>query len=293
MAFVKATRKQRKLRMALMGPSGSGKTFTALSIAKHLGEPIGVIDTERSSADLYAGQITEFFTSNLDSYEPKNYVKAMKEAAEAGFQVLVIDSLSHAWVGKGGILDQSNARGNKFDAWRHLTPQHNEMIDAMLAYPGHVIVTMRTKTDYLVEKDEKTGKQAVKKVGLAPVQKEGMEYEMDIVGTLDIDNTLTIDKTRCSALTGSVIRRPGEDLAKTILNWLTSGEAESPVVKPTAPATTAATEAFLEKIKACGTRDDITALNDSIKAAKEELGASYATVVNAMKARWAELGKAA
>lgn len=264
--FKKATRQQRKLRMAIVGPSGSGKTFTALTIAKSLGDKIGLIDTERSSAGLYAVEVADFYDVCLESFEPRKYIEAIADAKQEGFPVLIIDSLSHAWAGKGGLLDQSNARGGKFDAWRHLTPQHNDLVDAILAYPGHVIVTMRTKTDYVVEKDDK-GKNTVKKVGLAPVQKDGMEYEMDVVGYMDTDNTLTIDKSRCSALSGAVIRKPGAPLAQTLVQWLNSGAA--PTAAPaTPPPALVANNPFAQRIAAASTRDELKAMVDEIKSAK-------------------------
>lgn len=221
--FKKATKTQSRLRLALYGPSGSGKTYTALLIAASLGKPVAVIDTERGSASKYAGDVAEFDVVELESFEPAKYISAMRAAAEAHYPTLIVDSLSHAWMGKGGLLDQADAKGGKFDAWRVLTPQQHQLIDAIMAYPGDVIVTMRTKTEYVVEKDER-GKNVPRKVGLAPIQKADIEYEFDIAATLDADNTMHIDKSRCPALPpGTSIRRAGADVAKVLRAWTGDG----------------------------------------------------------------------
>jgi len=238
MAFKKAERQKQKLRMALYGPSGSGKTWTALAMAKVLGSKIGVIDTERGSASLYVGKVADFETNELATFAPGEYIKAMKEAAQAGFDVLVIDSLSHGWMGKGGLLDQADAKGGRFDAWKTLTPQQQDLVDSILAYPGHVIATMRAKTEYAVDKDDR-GKTTVSKLGLAPIQKADLEYEFTIAGLMDQENTLHVTKSRCGDIVpvGAALRKPGADLALKILAWLDSGAEVQAVAVPPAPAT--------------------------------------------------------
>lgn len=180
LTFERATKSEARARIALVGPSGSGKTYTALRFAAELGQPAGLIDTERRSASKYADLFT-FDALNLESFAPAQYVAALAAAASAGYPVVVVDSLSHAWMGRGGLLEQVDDYGrrnggNSFGGWRDATPQHNALVDAILTYPGHVIVTMRAKTEYVVEKDDR-GKHVPRKVGLAPVQRDGLEYE--------------------------------------------------------------------------------------------------------------------
>jgi hypothetical protein len=220
--FQKATKQQSRLRLALIGPSGAGKTYSALRIGTTLGKT-ALIDTERGSASKYAGDPFEFDTLSLESFEPRTYVDAIKAAEEAGYEVLVIDSLSHAWSGKGGALEQVDRRAsaNKFAAWREVTPMHNELVDAILGARMHVIATMRSKTEYAVEQDG--GKTKVVKLGLAPVQRDGMEYEFDVVGDIDQRHILRVTKTRCRQLDDAVIPNPGEDVAETLRAWLTDG----------------------------------------------------------------------
>ena len=227
MAFQKATKKQAKLRMALIGPSGSGKTMTALKIATALGNRVALIDTERGSASKYADKFS-FDTCELASFHPDKYIEAIKEA-ESGYDVLIIDSLSHAWTGKDGALelvDRAAKRqsGNSFGAWRDVTPLHNALVDAIVGAKCHIIATMRSKTEYVQEKNAQ-GKTEIRKVGMAPVQRDGLEYEFDVVGDLDFTNNLIISKSRCEALTGAQILKAGPEVAATLQAWLTDGAA--------------------------------------------------------------------
>ncbi len=224
--FQRATKFRSKLRLALLGVAGSGKTYTALNIAKHLGSNIAVIDTEHGSASKYADDVASFDVVELTSFHPKRYIEAINAANWVKYDVLIIDSLSHAWNGKDGILeqvDQVGKRGaNKFTAWADATPIHQQLIDAILGCRMHVICTMRLKTEYVVEQNER-GKQAPRKVGLAPVQRDGLEYEFDVVADLDVHNTLMVSKTRCPALHGVSIPRAGAEIATTLLEWLNQG----------------------------------------------------------------------
>lgn len=235
--FQKAVKHEAKLRLALVGPPGAGKTYTALTVAKFIGGKVAVVDTEHGSASKYADDF-DFDTCPLAApYNPQRFLEAIRAAAQAGYTTVILDSLTHAWSGTGGLLemvDQEAARkhrGNSFQAWGTLgTPMQNAFIDGMLAAPIHVVATMRSKTEYVVEKDERTGKSAPRKVGLAPQQRDGFEYEFDVVGHLDNDNTLIIQKTRCSALQEAVIKKPGADFANTLKSWLKG--APVPVNRP-------------------------------------------------------------
>ena len=236
MMFKPATKKQSKLRLAISGPSGSGKTYSALSIASALGKRIAVIDTEHGSASLYADKFS-FDTLDLDSFSPETYVAAIEAANEAKYDVLVIDSLSHAWMGKDGALEQVDTAAkksgskNSYFAWRDVTPKHNALVEAMLQSNAHIIATMRSKTEYSTDKDDK-GKVTPKKIGLAPIQREGMEYEFTVFGELDLDHNLNITKSRCSAIAGKLVEKPGKQLADVLKAWLETGApAEAPKPK--------------------------------------------------------------
>ncbi len=223
--FQKASvsRHQARARVALSGPSGSGKTYTALKMAAGLGGSVAVIDTERGSAAKYA-ELFDFSVLELGSYSPLNYVKALRSAEKAGFETVVIDSLSHAWSGKGGALEmvdvaQRRYRGNTFAAWREVTPVHNALVDAILTSRCHVIATMRTKTEYVLQENRR-GRMVPVKVGLAPIQRDGIEYEFDVVAHLDQEHTLRVSKTRCPWLDQCAVLEPDERVGQTIKAWL-------------------------------------------------------------------------
>jgi len=227
--FQKATKERSKLRMAIDGPSGSGKTFTALIFATALanGGRVAVVDTERGSASKYADMF-EFDVLELSEYAPERYIAGITAAEKAGYDVIVIDSLSHAWEGKGGILemhDDATRRSrskNSYIAWRDVTPKHRSLIDAMLQSPCHIIATMRTKTAYVQSKDS-SGKTVIDKVGMAPIQRAGMEYEFDIVADMDLGHTMVIGKSRCFSVTDDVVSKPTAEWFEKVRAWLTTG----------------------------------------------------------------------
>lgn len=236
--FKPATREQLKARIALDGPTGSGKTYTGLEFAFVLAGPNGrvcVIDTEHRSASKYAGYAPHgipwlFDVCDLKHYAPSTYTAAIREAGQLGYDVILIDSLSHGWEGVGGALDQVDKKaaesGNSFTAWKDVTPQHREMIDAILASPAHVVVTMRSKMEYVLEETtNKNGRKVTtpKKVGMAPIQRQGMEYEFDIVCDLDIDHMLKVSKTRCPEIDGMLVSKPGPEFLSPVIRWLNEG----------------------------------------------------------------------
>jgi len=245
--FKKATKSQSKLRLGLVGPSGSGKTFTALQIATGLGGSIAVIDSERGSASKYA-DLFDFDVLELQTFSPKTYVNAIKAAIQARYDVLIIDSLSHAWEGVGGALDTvdkkaTQAGANSFTAWKDVTPMHREMVEAILACPCHVIVTMRSKMDYVLEEQQRRGGKKVmvpKKVGMAPIQRQGMEYEFDVVCDLDEEHLLRVTKTRCPEIDEARAVKPGAAFVHPLLTWLGEGTVED--VPQTPPPTPTAEE---------------------------------------------------
>ena len=229
--FRKAVKHDAKLRLAVSGPSGSGKTYTMLKLASELGGPVALVDTEHGSASKYA-DLFEFDVLELDSYDPGHLLKIIDQAAEAGFRVLCIDSLSHFWMGKDGELEMVDRAArrmqnpNSFAAWKQVTPIHNALIDKIIGAPLHVLASMRTKTEWILDKDERTGKTVPRKVGMAPVMRDGIEYEFDVCGEMDQENTLQITKSRCPKLAGGVFAKPGAELAEVLKEWLAGVPAD-------------------------------------------------------------------
>ena len=254
MAFKPATKKAAYLRLAVLGPAGSGKSFTLLRLAQELaqGGKIAAIDTERGSLSKYAGEYSPDggapFEFDVDDswteFKVQNYIQAIQDAERAGYAVLVIDSLSHAWAGPGGLLEfvdaKKGASANNFAAWRDATPLHNKLVDTILSARLHVLVSMRTKMEYVLEDQTDSRGRTTKvprKVGMAPIQREGLEYEFDVIGDM-AEGTMTISKTRCPALTDKRIYHPGAETARTLLAWL--GRVErAPAPEPSQPTTPA------------------------------------------------------
>jgi DNA polymerase III delta prime subunit len=223
-SFKKATKENIKLRMALYGPPGCGKTYTALQIASILGKRIGLIDTEYGSSRKYAN-LFNFEVLELTKFGPSQYYNAIESAEEAGFDYLIIDSLSHGWYAE---LD---AVGSDVRNWAKIRPIERQLWDKIISSNCHIIATMRSKIEYDFNTAEVGGKQkitSVRKIGTAPIQKEGSEYELDICGLLDDQNTLTISKSRCPEISNGIFPKPGKKFAELIQTWLSD---ETPVNK--------------------------------------------------------------
>lgn len=236
--FKKATKVASKARIGLCGPSGSGKTYTSLEIAQYLA-PNGnylVIDTERGSASKYASDFPfEYYVEEPATFAPRSLIPILDRAQAGGIDVCIIDSLSHYWNGTDGMLDQvakiakrKNLQ-SEFPAWKDATPDEKAMWDAILAAPFHVIATMRVKTEYVMEevvgRDGRT-RSVPKKVGMAPIQRAGLEYEFDVFVELDADQNFVVTKTRCKTLNEYVTRHAGREFALKYRAWLEGGAPE-------------------------------------------------------------------
>lgn len=236
--FKKATKVASKARIALCGPPGSGKTYTSLEIAQYLA-PNGnylVIDTERGSASKYASDFPfEYYVEEPSTFAPRSLIPILDRARESGIDVCIIDSLSHYWMGTDGMLDQVSKIARRknlqseFPAWKDVNPDEKAMWDAFLGAPFHIIATLRTKTEYVMEevvgRDGRT-RMVPRKVGLAPMQRAGLEYEFDIVADLDVEQNFVVTKSRCKALNEYVTRHAGREFALKYRAWLEGGAPE-------------------------------------------------------------------
>jgi hypothetical protein len=227
MEFRKAERKKAKVRLGLSAVSGGGKTYSAILIAKGLAKgdlsKVVVIDTENGSADLYAHLGDYNVLPLLPPYSPERYVEAIKTCENAGMEVIIIDSITHEWDGKGGMLDISNSMtGNSYTNWAVLTPRHQRFIDAILQSKCHVITTVRRKQDYEMVVNDK-GKLAPQKVGLKEVTREGFEYELTVNIELDQKHNATAQKDRTGLFMDKPQFVPSEETGKLILEWCESG----------------------------------------------------------------------
>ncbi|MBM3456177.1 MAG: AAA family ATPase, partial [Bacteroidetes bacterium] len=222
MQLQKASRKRAKFKMALQGPSGSGKTYSALLVAFGLSSDyskVAVIDTENHSAELYA-HLGPFNVLDLTGpFTPEKYISAIELCEKAGMEVIILDSVTHEWE---NLLEyHSSLQGNSFTNWSKVTPRHNAFVQRMLQSPCHIISSIRTKQDYVL--NEKNGRMAPEKVGLKSVQREGLEYEFTLVFDLDIKNNATASKDRTGLFYGKPEQRLSVETGKLIKDWCEGG----------------------------------------------------------------------
>jgi hypothetical protein len=203
MQLQKATKSKVKLKIALQGTSGSGKTYSALQLAYGITADwtkIAVIDTENESSNYYANQ-GEFNVLSLQApFTPDRYLEAIQACIKAGMECIIIDSITHEWDGIGGILEmhekatRNSRSGNSFNAWASITPLHNKFVQFIVDAPVHIIGTLRTKSDYVLQ--DRNGKQVPVKVGMKAITRDGMEYEFGIGFEIDLNHTATCSKDR-------------------------------------------------------------------------------------------------
>lgn len=228
MEFRKAQRKQVKLKIGISAPSGAGKTYSALLIAHGICDDwskIALIDTENGSGELYSNLGGYDVATITPPFTPQKYIDTIKEAEMAGYKVLIIDSLSHAWTGEGGLLDmqdkavKASKSGNSYTAWREVTPEHNRLVDTILQSDLDIIVTTRAKAEYVITDDN--GKKGYKKIGLAPVFRDGLEYELTTFFDMTQEHIATASKDRTGMFEKSFV--PTEETGKMFNQWRNSG----------------------------------------------------------------------
>jgi hypothetical protein len=223
-----AEKRKSKLRLAISGVAGGGKTYSALLIAYGITgdwKKITVVDTENGSADLYSDLGNYNVISLLKPYSPERYEEAIHTCEDAGDEVIIVDSLTHAWAGEGGLLDKKgkieDKTGNGWTAWRTITPQHNRLVETLLGSSCHIICTLRAKMDYAQEKDA-TGKTIIRKVGMGSIQRDGMEYEFTTFFDINQDHTIETNKDRTGLFDGKSFV-PTHRTGKEFKEWLESG----------------------------------------------------------------------
>lgn len=262
MQLRKATRKKAKIRLGLSAVAGGGKTYSAILIAKGLcGDlsKVAIVDTENGSADLYA-HLGEYNVLPITApFTPEKYIDAIKACEQAGMEVIIIDSISHEWEGKGGCLEiveaitQGSNSKNSYTAWGKVTPRHNAFLQAMLHSSAHIITTVRRKQDYEMSKDS-SGKVRVEKAGLKEITRDGWEYELTINLMLDMVHNATASKDRTMLFMGKPEFVPTEETGKMIRDWCESG-AEIPELD----------HSWYEGVEACQTQKDLVSFYNTHK----------------------------
>jgi len=257
----KATRKQAKIRLGLSAVSGGGKTYSAILVARGLAggdlSKVAIIDTENGSADLYA-HMGDFNVLPLSApFAPERYIDAIRACEKAGMEVIIIDSISQEWEGKGGCLEIVESLGGKYQDWARVTPRHQSFIEAILHSPCHIITTVRRKQDYEMTRDN-SGKVKVEKAGLREVTREGFEYELTINLELDIRHMATASKDRTNLFMGKPAFTPDEKTGQLIAHWCEQGEEAFHAIKPGSD--------WYQRVEACGSQKELVELYAKNKA---------------------------
>lgn len=225
-----ATRKKVKLMLGLTGPSGSGKTYSALKLAHGITgdwSKVALADTENRSSEYYADlgpwSIIPFPSTIPQAYHPINWCKLIDETEkDPNIEVLILDSISHEWNGRGGCLEMVDTIGRGFASWKEVTPLHNKFIDRMRESRLHIIATMRAVSDYVVEANEK-GKVAPKKIGLKSNQREGTDYEFGIIFDIEMSHHARASKDRTGLFAERGLFQISETTGQELKLWANSG----------------------------------------------------------------------
>jgi len=218
--FKIAKRKETYLKMGVTGPSGSGKTYSSLLLAKGIMgdfKKVVVIDTENQSSNLYSdlGEYTVLPFS--PPFHPQRYSNAIDLCVKEGFELIIIDSISHEWDGQGGCLDLHNKFGGKFQDWAKVTPLHKAFIDSILQAKAHVICTMRRKQEYAMVL--KNGRNVVEKLGTKEVQRDGFEYELTLNLDINMEHLALASKDRTNLFGDGLPFKISEETGKKIKDW--------------------------------------------------------------------------
>jgi len=260
MQLRKATRKKAKIRLGLSAVSGGGKTYSAILLAKGLcGDlsKVAIIDTENGSADLYA-HLGDYNVLPLTApFTPERYIEAIRSCEKAGMEVVIVDSISHEWDGKGGCLEIVEQLGGKYQDWAKVTPRHQAFLDAILHSPCHIITTVRRKQDYEMVKDG-SGKIKVEKGGLREITREGFEYELTINLEMDTNHNATASKDRTGLFMGKPAFVPSEKTGEMVAQWCEQGEEQFHILRPGSD--------WYQKVDDCGSQKELVELYQKNKS---------------------------
>lgn len=233
----KATRENVAVKVALMSPSGGGKTYSSLRLATGMADEIEKTtgkrprilmgNTEGSRGRYYANEFNYEIVDLEPPYNPEKFVQFIQFAEREGIQILILDSASHEWAGKGGCLDLHAQAGGRYQDWQKVTPRHDQFIETMAKSPMHIIATMRGKDQYEMEKDE-GGKTTVSKLGLGGKQREGFEYEFTCTFLIDQKTSLATyqkDNTHIFENDAAVVLT--EEHGRRLIRWANSNDGKN------------------------------------------------------------------
>lgn len=313
----RAQRKKTKLKVGLAGSSGCGKSLSSLVFAyglvkgehpdwtdEQIWDKIGVIDSENGSAELYTEytikstgfRVGTFWTIPISApFTPEKYIDAIETFEREGFEVCIIDSMTHLWNGQGALLERqgnvAKRTGNSYTAWREITPVFNRFVDTMLQCNMHIVATIRSKTEYVQEKDEK-GRTTIRKVGMAPVFRDGIEYEFSMFMDIDSEHQAHVTKDRTGILDDEYFVITGKE-AERVAKWLDSGAEMKPNEPPATPQK-AEPKTEVEKPTTGSDAElaEIIEQIDNLARVLGEAGVPKTAIADAIKSRFTVNGRA-
>ena len=140
-------------------------------------------------------------------FHPERYQALLDDAVAAGYDVVILDSLSPEWDGPGGCLALAEAvrqrqkTANRFTAWAEVTPRHDALFGAINRAPCSVIATFRGKPAYDLVTDERGKSKPVRRALPGIIgREEGAGFEWDLLAALDERHQATPVKSRFPAL---------------------------------------------------------------------------------------------
>lgn len=225
MTFVVQDAEREKLigAVALTGPSGSGKTLGGLLLGfgmmkakypdledQEIWKKVGFLDTEHRRALIYANRekagihIGKFKYLELTSpYTVDRYIAASKALIQAGAEVIICDSLTHAWEADGGLLDLQQEKGGNYQAWRKVNPTFNKLVQLTTGelLQVHMINCIRSKQKHEVTTDE-DNKLKIAKLGLQPIMRDSFEYELQVSLNLGMSHRFESSKDNTDIFEG-------------------------------------------------------------------------------------------
>ena len=270
----KATREKIYCKIALMAPSGGGKTYSALRLAtgmaeemeKETGKKARILmgNTEQKRGYYYANEFDYDIVDIEAPHNPEKYVEFIKFAVDEGYDILIIDSSSHEWEGRGGCLELHQQAGGQYQSWGKVTPRHNKFIEAIADSPIHIIATMRGKDQYEMSKDDR-GKTSVQKIGVGAKQREGFEYEFTCTFLIDQKTSMAeVQKDNTHIFENEGATLLSDDDGRRIIQWANSGEGYTPPVRGREVANETST-------------DDLTSIKKEIISLCTQLGGTKNT----------------
>jgi hypothetical protein len=190
--------------------------------AEAFGKKFAVAQSE-PSVELYKELIpgVEFRAFLMDRMTPKRWVEVIDAAVEAGYDGLIIDSLSDEWKATLQVVDSHETSTGSKDGragWRAARPDHEAFLMHLQRCPIHVIATCRSKMEY------DWSQKKVQPLGLSPIQDDNLPYFFDLVVNMQ-DQMATVTKVRgFSDAVGLSQQDPTVEFIEGFAAWLKEGD---------------------------------------------------------------------